>query len=139
MKTKMQTYNISEELNQIFGEPGTESRRNAEEEAWEEYDRECMTPSVATHPGAILKDELEFRGISQRKLAEEMGIRYTVLNEILNGHRPLTEKTALLFEAVLGVDSEPLMRLQTKYNMLTIKQDRSFMERLSKLRHIAAF
>lgn len=30
----------------------------------------------------------------------------------------------------LGVDSEPLMRLQTKYNMLTIKQDKSFMERL---------
>ncbi len=84
-----------------------------------------MTPAVPTHPGAILKDELEFRGISQRKLAEEMGIRYTVLNEILNGHRPLTKKTALLFEAVLGIDSEPLLRLQTKYNMLTIKPVRS--------------
>lgn len=97
-----------------------------------------LTPVFPTHPGAILKDELEYRGISQRKLADEMGIRYTVLNEILNCHRPITEKTALLFEAVLGIDSEPLMKLQTKYNMLTIKQDRSFMERLSKLRHIAA-
>lgn len=54
-----------------------------------------LTPVYATHPGEIIKDELEFRGISQRKLAEDMGIRYTVLNEILNGHRPLTEKTAL--------------------------------------------
>ena len=98
-----------------------------------------LTPAFPTHPGEILKDELEYRDISQRKLAEEMGIRYTVLNEILNGHRPLTEKTALLFEAALGIDSEPLMRLQTKYNMLTIKQDSSFMERLAKLRHIAAF
>ncbi|MFG6426088.1 HigA family addiction module antitoxin [Lepagella muris] len=97
-----------------------------------------LTPVYATHPGEIIKDELEFRGISQRKLAEDMGIRYTVLNEILNGHRPLTEKTALLFEAALGIDSEPLMRLQTKYNMQTIKQDKTFMERLSKLRHIAA-
>lgn len=97
-----------------------------------------LTPAYATHPGEIIKDELEFRGISQRKLAEDMGIRYTVLNEILNGHRPLTEKTALLFEAALGIDSEPLMRLQTKYNMQTIKQDKTFMERLSKLRHIAA-
>lgn len=97
-----------------------------------------LTPAYPTHPGEIIKDELEFRGISQRKLAEDMGIRYTVLNEILNGHRPLTEKTALLFEAALGVDPEPLMRLQTKYNMLTIKQDKTFMERLSKLRHIAA-
>ena len=97
-----------------------------------------LTPAIPTHPGAILKDELEYRGISQRKLARDIGIRYTVLNEILNGHRPLTEKTALLFEAVLGIDSEPLMRLQTKYNMLTIKQDVSFMERLKMLRHIAA-
>lgn len=97
-----------------------------------------LTPAYPTHPGVILKDELEYRGISQRKLAEDMGIRYTVLNEILNGHRPLTEKTALLFEAALGVDSESLMRLQTKYNILTIKQDKTFMERLSKLRHIAA-
>ena len=97
-----------------------------------------LTPVYATHPGEIIKDELEFRGISQRKLAEDMGIRYTVLNEILNGHRPLTEKTALLFEAALGIDSEPLMRLKTKYNMQTIKQDQTFMVRLSKLRHIAA-
>ena len=96
-----------------------------------------LTPAFPTHPGTLLKDELEYRGISQRKLANEMGIRYTVLNEILNGHRPLTEKTALLFEAALGIDSEPLMRLQTKYNMLSIKQDSSFMERLAKLRHIA--
>ena len=97
-----------------------------------------LTPAFPTHPGEILKDEIEYRGISQRRLAEIMGIRYTVLNEILNGHRPLTEKTALLFEAALGIDSEPLMRLQTKYNMLTIKQDSSFMERLVRLRHIAA-
>ena len=97
-----------------------------------------LTPAFPTHPGLILKDELEYRGISQRKLANDMGIRYTVLNEILNGHRPLTEKTALLFEAVLGIDSEPLLRLQTKSNMLTIKQDASFMERLRKLRHVAA-
>ena len=97
-----------------------------------------LTPAFPTHPGSILKEELEYRGISQRKLAKDMEIRYTVLNEMLNGHRPLTEKTALLFEAVLGIDSEPLLRLQTKYNMITIQQDASFMDRLKKLRHIAA-
>lgn len=97
-----------------------------------------LVPAFPTHPGSILKDEIEYRGISQRRLAEDMGIRYSVLNEILNEHRPLTEKIALLFEAVLGVDSEPLMRLQTKYNMLSLKKDKSFMERLAKLRHIAA-
>jgi addiction module HigA family antidote len=91
-----------------------------------------------THPGEILKDEIAERGISQRRLASEMGITYSVLNEILNARRPMTEKTALLFEAALGIDADPLMRLQTKYNMQTARKDTSFLERLSRIRMIVA-
>jgi len=96
------------------------------------------TPAFPTHPGEILKDEIEYRGISQRKLAEQMGLAYSVLNEILNAHRPLTEKTAMLFEAALGVNAEPLMRLQLKYNMQTTRKDSSFMEKLARVRRVAA-
>ena len=42
-----------------------------------------LEPAFPTHPGEILKEEIEYRGISQRKLAERMGIGYSVLNEIL--------------------------------------------------------
>lgn len=97
-----------------------------------------LTPAYPTHPGEILKDEIECRGISQRKLATQMGMQYSVLNEILNAHRPLTEKTALLFEAALNVDAETLVRLQLKYNMLTTRKDKSFMEKLAQVRKIAA-
>ena len=97
-----------------------------------------LTPAYPTHPGEILKDEIECRGISQRKLATQMGMQYSVLNEILNAHRPLTEKTALLFEAALNVDAETLMRLQLIYNMLTTRKDKSFMEKLAQVRKIAA-
>lgn len=96
-----------------------------------------LTPAYPTHPGEILKDEIEYRGISQRNLAARMGMQYSVLNEILNAHRPLTEKTALMFEAALGVDAEPLMRLQLKYNMLATRKDTSFMERLAQIRKVA--
>ena len=91
-----------------------------------------------THPGEILKDEIEARGISQRKLAERMGLSYSVLNEILNARRPMTEKTALLFEAALGIDADPLMRLQVKFNMQTARKDSSFLARLAQVRNIAA-
>lgn len=97
-----------------------------------------LTPAYPTHPGEILKDEIEFRGISQRKLAEQMGLGYSVLNEILNARRPVTEKTALLFEAALGVEAESLMRLQLKYNMQTTRKDQTFMERLAQVRKVAA-
>ncbi|MDR0982779.1 MAG: HigA family addiction module antidote protein [Culturomica sp.] len=90
-----------------------------------------------THPGEILKDEIETRGISQCKLASQMGLSYSVLNEILNARRPITEKTALLFEAALGIDAEPLMRLQVKYNMQTARDDSKFKLRLSQIQKIA--
>lgn len=97
-----------------------------------------MTPAFPTHPGEILKDEIEYRGISQRKLAEEMGIAYSALNEILNARRPVTEKTALLFEAALGVNAEPLLKMQMRYNIQSTRKDATFMKRLSQVRKIAA-
>ena len=97
-----------------------------------------ITPAFPTHPGEILKDEIEYRGISQRKLAEEMGIAYSALNEILNARRPVTEKTALLFEAALGVNAEPLLKMQMRYNIQSTRKDATFMKRLSQVRRIAA-
>ena len=91
-----------------------------------------------THPGEVLKDEIEFRGISQKKLAEEMGVSYTVLNEILNAKRPLNTEYAMLIEAALDVDAEPLLKMQTRYDLQMAKRDNKFMERLNKVRRIAA-
>lgn len=97
-----------------------------------------LTAAFPTHPGAILKDEIEYRGISQCQLAKDMGIAYSALNEILNERRPLTEKTALLFEAALGINAEPLLKLQMRYNMQKVRKDSAFMEKLANVRKIAA-
>ena len=42
----------------------------------------CAEP---IHPGEMLKDELQARGISQRKFAGIIGMPYTAFNEIING------------------------------------------------------
>ena len=97
-----------------------------------------LTPSEPIHPGEILKDEIEYRGISQRKLAAQMGISPTLLNEILNGKRAVSAEYALLFEAALGIDAEPLIKLQVDYNIQVAKSDKSFLERLANIRKIAA-
>ena len=91
-----------------------------------------------THPGEVLKDEIEHRKISQRRLAEQMGISYKVLNDLLNGRRPLTTTTAMMLEAALDIPADSLMRLQLKYNMQQANNDRSFMERLNQIRKYAA-
>ncbi|MBP5219083.1 MAG: HigA family addiction module antidote protein [Bacteroidaceae bacterium] len=91
-----------------------------------------------THPGEVLKDEIEERGISQRQLAKNMGVAYSVINEILNGHRPLTAKTALMFEAAIDVPADSLMYLQTKYTMQTASKDTSLNDILKEIKKIAA-
>ena len=91
-----------------------------------------------THPGEVLKDEIEERGITQRQLAESMGLTYSVVNEILNGKRPLTAKTALMFEAALDVPADSLMYLQTKYNMQTARTDSSLLNLLKNIKQVAA-
>ena len=91
-----------------------------------------------THPGEVLKDEIEARGISQRQLAQNTGLTYSVVNEILNGRHPLTAKTALIFEAALDVPADSLMYLQTKYNMQTARKDSSILAVIKDIKIIAA-
>lgn len=97
-----------------------------------------LTPYEPTHPGVILKEEIEYRGISQRKLAAQMGVSYSVLNEVLNAKRPVTTEYALLFEAALGIDAEPLIGMQADYSMQIVKQNKTFTDRLEKIKKVAA-
>lgn len=97
-----------------------------------------LKPYQPTHPGEVLKDELEFRGISQRSLAREMGISYSVLNEVLNGKRSLNPTLALMMEAALGVDAAPLLAMQNEYDMMMAERNESFMEKLKQIRRVAA-
>lgn len=97
-----------------------------------------LEPFRLTHPGEVLKDELEYRGISQKQLAAEMGISYTLLNEVLNGKRQVNTELALLVEAALDIPAESLLQMQARYNMLTAKRNKSFMEKLQNVRKIVA-
>ncbi|MBR4535117.1 MAG: HigA family addiction module antidote protein [Bacteroidales bacterium] len=97
-----------------------------------------LEPFMPTHPGEIIKNEIEYRGISQRMLAAEIGVSYTQLNEVLNGKRPLNTEMAILIATALDLDAEPLLALQTRYDMITTKRNQSFMRRLTAVRKIAS-
>ena len=42
-----------------------------------EFDN-AAPPFIATHPGEMIKDELKERGMTQKQLADETGIKATV-------------------------------------------------------------
>ena len=96
-----------------------------------------LEPYRPVHPGEVLKDEIEYRGISQKKLAAAMDIPYTLLNEVLNGKRPVNTELALLIEATLDLPAESLLKMQTRYNMLVAKRNSRFIEKLGKIHKVA--
>lgn len=85
-----------------------------------------------------MKDEIAYRGITQRDLAAKMGVSYTQLNEILNGKRPVNVEIALLFEAALGLEPVALVNMQTRYNLQTAREDSNLTKRLETIRRICA-
>lgn len=97
------------------------------------------TPSQPIHPGEMIKDEIEYRGISQKDFAAEIGMPASVLNAVLNGKRAVTTEYALLFEAALGIDANIWIGMQVAYNMYKTKSNPSFMERINRIRRVAAF
>ena len=81
----------------------------------------CAEP---IHPGEILRDELQARGISQKKFASLIGMPYTAFNEIINGKRTITTDTALKIEAATGITANLWVDLQSDYNMANLSMVR---------------
>ncbi len=93
---------------------------------------------TTTHPGDVLKEELETRGISQKKFSELLSIPYTQLNEILNGKRAVTTDFALMVEAALGINPELLINMQSRYNMSVARQKKTLVARLLDIKRACA-
>jgi addiction module HigA family antidote len=97
-----------------------------------------LESSFLIHPGEMIKDEIESRGITQKQLSEMTGISASVLNEVLNGKRSVTTNYALLFEAALGIDADIWIGLQADYDKQKARRDKSFLKRLEEVRKYAA-
>lgn len=95
----------------------------------------CQRP---IHPVELLKEEIEFRGLKQIDLAAQIGVSYKVLNDVLNGRRPLSSSMAMLIEAATGIDAGMLMRMQLDYNMQISMQNKNFAVRLANIRKAVA-
>jgi len=76
-----------------------------------------LIPFSATHVGSVIKDELEYLGISQAQLAEQTGISKTILNELLHGKRGLNADMAVKISEVINIPDELLMKVQSKYEI----------------------
>lgn len=76
-----------------------------------------MRTTNYTHPGAILEEELQARGISQKDFADTISMSRTAFNDILKGRRHITADTAVLINAALGIPAKFWLRFQAQYDI----------------------
>ena len=81
--------------------------------------KKVLTPFVATHPGEMIKDELKERGMTQKQLSEQTGIKPSVLCETINGKRSVSLSVAVALEKALNIPADIWMNLQTQYDLDT--------------------
>ena len=75
------------------------------------------------HPGIILKEEfLSELGMSQNKLAENIGVPGNRIHAIVNGTRSITADTDLRLSLFFGLSEGYWLRLQNTYDLMEAKR-----------------
>lgn len=69
------------------------------------------------HPGQVLRDELDERGISQSALARHIGVLPRSINEICRGKRGITAAMACMLSAALGASPQFWLNLQKNWEL----------------------
>lgn len=92
-----------------------------------------ILPFAATHPGSLLKDELEAREISQKDFAMEIDVLPSFLNEVIKGKRPITADLAILLEKTLEIPAGYWMNFQTQYEIDRARLKEKNIKRLEEI------
>lgn len=76
------------------------------------------THGAPTHPGEVLlKEFLVPLDLSQRDLADGIGVPYQRVNELVNGRRGITPATALRLAKFFGTTADVWMNLQLRWDL----------------------
>jgi antitoxin HigA-1 len=77
-----------------------------------------------THPGEMLLEEfLNPMNVTQRELAQAIGVPYQRVNEIINGRRGVSPSNALRLAKYLGTTPDFWMNLQLRWDLYHAQQD----------------
>jgi HTH-type transcriptional regulator / antitoxin HigA len=87
------------------------------------------TPNWAVHPGAILQEHLEARGLSQADFARLTGLTAKLISTIIKGTNPVTAETAIRLERVLGLKAYVWTGIQAKWDLFRARGAAKFVSK----------
>jgi antitoxin HigA-1 len=75
------------------------------------------------HPGELLKDELDARGLSANALAIALRLPASRISQIVRGQRAITPETALRLARYFGGSAAIWLRLQVAFDLARAEAD----------------
>lgn len=81
-----------------------------------------ITPTNIFHPGLVLGKEIDYRGLTRRKAAEDIGMAPAALSEIISGKRKITTAIAVKIEKALGINALFFLNIQVRYEYYQLKE-----------------
>lgn len=75
------------------------------------------------HPGVYLKEILDELGVSQYRLAQELGVSAMQVSHVVRGQRPLNAELALRLGRYLDQSPRYWLHLQSRYD-IDVAEDR---------------
>lgn len=86
--------------------------------------------TIAIPPGATIKEQLEYRNMTQKEFATRMGLSQKHVSHLINGTVQLTAEVAYRLEMVLGIPASFWNNLEAGYREKLIEiEHRAEMER----------
>jgi addiction module HigA family antidote len=79
---------------------------------------------IKTHPGAILREELESRGLSANRLARALGVAASRISLICKQERAVTPETAIRLAEFFGNSPEFWLNLQAQHDLSKLEKER---------------
>lgn len=77
------------------------------------------------HPGEVLlEDFMKPLGLSQYRLAKDIGVTPIRISHIVNGKRSVTVDTAMRLARYFGTSPEVWLRLQVRYDLEIAEEER---------------
>ncbi|MEA3358952.1 MAG: HigA family addiction module antitoxin [Thermodesulfobacteriota bacterium] len=81
----------------------------------DEEEKKAFKPNYTVSPGEILKETIEYQGMTQAELAQRTGRPKKTINEIIKGKAAIMPGTAIQLERVLGVPASFWNNLERNY------------------------
>jgi antitoxin HigA-1 len=81
-----------------------------------------MHINIPSHPGELVKENLEELGLSVADAAKALHVTRQQLYNVISGKSAVSPEMALRFEAAFGGSAEMWLRLQAAYDLAQVRK-----------------